>query len=309
MKEIKYKEYIKVKNCMITLNAECMCKDDNGMWFVSNFYPFLYYYDLKKEEILECIEIPVKSDNRVAKFSSIHAIDNNIYLIPNNEQKIYIYQLITEEIKEIDIENPVLNMFRESYVYDSYIYCIPYRYDKVVKLNIVTNEVHYINLPNDLQNVTDRCLNSICRKGDVIYCAVWKSSKLLVIDLKEDTIKAINLFKDNYNHSIAYICFISNLLYIFDDEIKKIYCIEMATKKIIISKDMKKTDVKIISVGNTLILDDTYIDEWSVMDKNLKVINFYKEKMFFPCEVTPWKWAAYMHMRRILYGVLVFMEN
>lgn len=297
-----------MKEYMVTLNAECMCKDGNGFWFISNFFPLLCFYDLEREEVLKCIPILVKDSHGLAKFSSVHAVDNKIFLIPNNEDKIYIYQKTTGEIKEISVENPVPNMFRDSYVCDSYIYCIPYRYDKVVKLNIFTNEVFYIDLPDDLQNISDRCINSTCRKGEVIYCALWKTSKLLTIHLKEDKIKVTNLFKDTYNHSIAYICFISDFIYVLDDEMKKIYCIDTISDKINMSLDIEKTDMKIISVANNLILDEIYDGTWHVTDENLNEISLYKEKMIFPCEVTSWKWATYSYDGEYIWRLSVFGE-
>lgn len=202
----------------IGINAICMCVTDDGIWFVQGMCPILYFYDIKINEITKAEAIQIGESYGEGLFSQIYNLENKLYLVPNNSKKIVIYSIYNNTFEYIDILDFSYNMYINCYELRGYLYFIPYRAKKMIKLSITDkNDIEYIDMNyNDRE---DNCINSACRKGNIVYGALWEKNEIVEIDLDTLQVKCI---KVNYDYEFSQIEKYRDLFYLYDMKNKKI---------------------------------------------------------------------------------------
>ena len=202
----------------IGINAICMCVTDDGIWFVQGLCPILYFYDIKINEITKAEAIQIGESYGEGLFSQIYNLENKLYLVPNNSKKIVIYSIYNNTFEYIDILDFSYNMYINCYELRGYLYFIPYRAKKMIKLSITDkNDIEYIDMNyNDRE---DNCINSACRKGNIVYGALWEKNEIVEIDLDTLQVKCI---KVNYDYEFSQIEKYRDLFYLYDMKNKKI---------------------------------------------------------------------------------------
>ena len=202
----------------IGINAICMCVTDDGIWFVQGMCPILYFYDIKINEITKAEAIQIGESYGEGLFSQIYNLENKLYLVPNNSKKIVIYSIYNNTFEYIDILDFSYNMYINCYELRGYLYFIPYRAKKMIKLSITDkNDIEYIDMNyNDRE---DNCINSACRKGNIVYGALWEKNEIVEIDLDTLQVKCI---KVNYDYEFSQIEKYRDLFYLYDIKNKKI---------------------------------------------------------------------------------------
>lgn len=269
------------------LNACCICVTERGVWFVQGMTPILYFYSFGEKKIT--VEKVLLIDNvyGMAFFSDILVIDDQVYLIPNNAKRIVVYNILNGDCEYIAIEDPVANMYIGCYLMDGYIYCVPYKAKKMLRMKIDNHkEKEYIDIYSTYE-LEDACINGSCKLDDLIYCVLWKTNKVVVINLKTAQIQWRELMG---KYSFSDICSKNNLLYLYD----------MKKKSIIIFNENMTEKVEEIYIGwndariyidrrGTLLIDDVASSEIMLIDRNGE-----KKKLKFEIEegkvdISKWK--------------------
>lgn len=298
----------------ILLNAVCMDKNEDGIWFIHNNYPILFCYDLEKKEVVFAKVIPANRDGMIASFSSIHIVDEKIYLIPNNAQHIFVYYKKVDAFEKLTIKNASTNMFRDSFLYGEYIYCIPYRYNDIVKLNYVTNEITYISIDKErhMPQEADFCINSVFRYKDVVLSVVWQTNLIISFDLKCEKVDFFTGVEDGEVHSLSRICVLSNHMYLYDDKRRMCYTVNLEGKKMIKTVSLDFEDALFVPNNETLIIDPNDQNGWQIVDPMLNEILYtYSDYEVGVCIPSIWKQGCYVNdklsnLYRIgLYGELM----
>lgn len=219
----------------VNLNACCMYVAENGVWFVQGMSPVLCFYSFEDEKITIMQALNIEEIYGTAYFSKVYLKNDEIYLIPNNSNKIVIYNIVNKKLEYISINGTTVNMYQSCYEVSGVLFLIPYKAKKIIKLSMDTHQIiGYIDV---LENIEENiCINSTCRVENTVYCALWMSGEILKIDLEKEIIMREKI-EGEYNFS--QICERKNYFFLYD----------MLRKSILVySKDLKKIE-NIIEVG------------------------------------------------------------
>lgn len=294
----------------VFLNAVCMEKKEDNIWFIHNNYPILFCYNLVKNKILVKKIIPISNKRMVACFSSINIIENTLFLIPNNSGVVVIYDIEKDSFQSITIECSGSNVFRDSYVFGKYIYCIPYRYTNIVKINCITLEIEYIPINHFISIIEKNlCINSICRIGEKVFCVIWETNYIISFSMETEEIDIFEAVKDNKNHKLSAICTANGFLYVYDSSSKNMYRIVYDNEQCEKVAYFCYEDVVLESNGRYIIVDSCDNLKWHIFDSfSKKTISTNKEDKLGCNTILLWSMGCYFCEEAIIYRIGVYGE-
>ncbi len=259
-------KYIKKYN--IEFLISCVLPDVNGIWGVSGMYPFLFFYHYKKGIIFSRVIPNCNTVQQLFMFQGIYKNDCYVFLIPNNESDIVVYNIKTDSFTRIALKDPCPNMFRGCVCIKDDLICIPFRYDYYVSIDVQTLKVKYICQwkCNDYDYT-----NGYTVKGNNIYTVMPKSNKVFCYDIEKG--KAIIKEVGDKDSSYTSICGSNENVILYDNHRKSINVLDSSLEKICKSMIIDKEAVALHSgYSGDIIVDDVLTDEWDVFSKELMVI-------------------------------------
>lgn len=275
------------KQKFVNLNACCMYVAENGVWFVQGMSPVLCFYSFENEKITIMQTLNIGEIYGTAYFSKVYLNNDEIYLIPNNSNKIVIYNIVNKKLEYISINGTAVNMYRNCYEMNGVLFFIPYKAKKIIKLRLDTHQIiGYIDVFEN--NGEDICLNSTCRVGNIVYCALWMRGEIVKIDLEKEIIMREKISEE---YKFSQIC----------ERQKRFFLYDMLTKSILVySKDFKKVEkiievgcedaLLIISKGGDILVDLATTDDILIIGEDFKgrgKITFRIGKQLL--DIQPWR--------------------
>lgn len=285
----------------LSLNACCMCMTEEGVWFVQGMCPILYYYNFGAERITIAEPLNIGETYGTAYFREIYRKKDELYLVPNNSKKIAIYNITNKILEYVSVKDAIANEYQNCYEYNDILYFIPYKARQVIKLELDNHKIiKYIDIYEDKENV---CINSTCRMGNTIYCVLWNSSQILMIDLESETASQL---QTSGGHRFSQISTYGKNFLLYDMQEKALLIYEPNFEKILRTIKVDYEDAMLI-VGKEgeCVVDSAVSNEILIMNdefKREKRIEFYVCNQLM--DTQPWTINAWsLDKDRFIWGI------
>ncbi len=122
------------------LGFQCGIVIEGELWFSSFWGNGLFRYDGKTAQLVDCF-----SEKGAKLFSDVVKYKNKLFFVPLVANNIYIYDLLSGEMKSISYKDPKTNDFVFAILYERYIYMFPWSYSGILKLNPETFDMEVID--------------------------------------------------------------------------------------------------------------------------------------------------------------------
>lgn len=196
-------------------------KVDDKIWFSLYGKNGLCELDGDTKEI---INLRLFKDESIAKEGVAMQVDiynQKLIFTPKTVTKIYIFDLDTKELENIELRNSTtldkqtLNKythFIQSFIHESYLFLVGFTYQAIVKVNLETYETEYItSFIDKIENSTKQGLKRYFYEGHVIIknkviLPIFDRNAVLELDLitNETKIIELNLPFDSIGNIVAY---------------------------------------------------------------------------------------------------------
>lgn len=291
----------------IAMVPACMSINDRGIWFINAMLPIIYFYDFKEEKVNWYKVIPKCKNSQLYSFLGIYEYENKLFLIPDNANKVMVYDKIKDFFREIEINDISYGAFRGCTCLDNILYCIPFKYNKIIGIDVVTDKiVHEIEWrkTNGLSDVN--YINDYAVQGERLLAVVPHKNMVLKCNLKERTWDSFYVGGEN-NSYVAIGC-LNNTGYLFDLHNNSIHCCNIDEKRINTCMQIESKAVRITTGRDYLILDNVLDDKWILMDKNHNVVrqDAYNYRDIKNAFSTPYNYACWGQNEK---GNLIGIDN
>lgn len=312
--QLSHKKMNYINNSEIKLNACCMVCDERGIWFVQEMIPILYYYNFEKREIIVKKPIMIHVSYGIALFSDIVLYKDILYLIPNNLSELVIYDIKKDNFKYIKLMANGINSYKKGYIHKEKLYCIPYKEQKIVIYDINNSNLEYREIANCYyeSDTAIGCINSTCRIKNNIYCVLWKTGFLLIINLDNEKMDI------HYIGSYEFVSLDSNktILYLYDYKNMCVITINSETLKVneVIKIGYKNANI-IVSENGGVIIDDIESDRLVNLNKVKSNFEINNLSQIQSIEDVKWKNSCWTQDAKgnfigiSIYGDILFFLN
>lgn len=118
-------------------------KFDKKLWFVHNFLPALFNYDIENQKLEFVKLLPFESGNTVRSYCEIIKYKEKLILIPMSSSEICVYNIKTKEISTQEIKQAKYCNFMRGITYSNKLFMIPTAYDAIVEFDMEQEKVKY----------------------------------------------------------------------------------------------------------------------------------------------------------------------
>lgn len=118
-------------------------KIDKKLWFVHNFLPALFTYDIENQKLEFVKQLPFESGNTVRSYCEIINYKEKLILIPMSSSEICVYNIKTKEISTQEIKQAKYCNFMRGITYNNKLFMIPTAYDAIVEFDMEQEKVKY----------------------------------------------------------------------------------------------------------------------------------------------------------------------
>lgn len=118
-------------------------KIDNKLWFVHNFLPALFTYDIDNQKLEFVKKLPFDSGNIVRSYCEIIKYKEKLILIPMSSREICVYNITTKAISTQEIKQAKYCNFMRGITYNNKLFMIPTAYDAIVEFDMEQEKVKY----------------------------------------------------------------------------------------------------------------------------------------------------------------------
>lgn len=118
-------------------------KIDNKLWFVHNFLPALFTYDIENQNLEFVKQLPFESGNTVRSYCEIIKYKEKLIFIPMSSSDICVYNIKTKEISTQEIKQAKYCNFMRGITYNNKLFMIPTAYDAIVEFDMEQEKVKY----------------------------------------------------------------------------------------------------------------------------------------------------------------------
>lgn len=170
-------------------------KIDKKLWFVHNFLPALFTYDIENQKIEFVKQLPFELGNTVRSYCEIIKYKEKLILIPMSSSDICIYNTKTKKISTKEIKQAKYCNFMKGVTYNNKLFMIPTAYDAIVEFDMEQEKVKYHSkCISALQNFTgyDGGYN-------FMYGVVEIENKLYLSSVQANYILEFNMDNGKYN--------------------------------------------------------------------------------------------------------------
>lgn len=176
--------------------------DGNRGWFAGADINGLFEMNLVTGKVQLENWFPNEETYLTNQYRTVIKIDEDLWIIPKNANKIWKYNLVSKIFKQIDYKPincvKVFNQFTDYCLYKEYIFLVPGRYQSIVCINTKTDEIEYIEdwydeinaLTFDKDSVF---FNSCICKGKHMLMAFWQGSYICDLDMETKKTKLYKL--------------------------------------------------------------------------------------------------------------------
>lgn len=159
--------------------------EEDKAWLVDGERDILCNIDLELNKCVYITDIPNIETNKFRLNQRCLKIDNEIYLMPDNGKKIWVYSLKNNQFEQIVIDNPDnvhLGIYR-FWIYGNKIYALSTGLKKIIEINIKKKVVcNYFILSNLDEEEIDNLAG--IRVGEDIYCVSSSSNRVYQFNLE-----------------------------------------------------------------------------------------------------------------------------
>lgn len=264
-------------NTKQVFGACCLCKSDDGIWFVHDTMSVLLFYSFKEEKITFYKVIPCKEIIQIASFGACVYADGYIWLFSNNQTKSFRYDVNRDCFEELEIDNLCRNTFRGAVILNKDIYVIPYKYDRIIKISIENSSIQYIcNWKKVFGANEDEYINSYSFDGKhKLAMVVPGHHKYMLFDFETSKMSVIN--SSNLSADYTQICLWSDIVIVFDRSNEKLELMNLFGD-IIKNKSKRTNSAKLTSFGEYFIFDNNNSDELCIYSRELEKEQVYTLK-------------------------------
>ncbi len=172
----------------------CIKKDRYIYGFAKDFN-MLCCWDIECAQLKFLGSIPGENFNTRYLTMKLISDGDDIYIIPYNAEKLWIYNIVSKKWEGIELESgQVKGKFVQAFIYDRVIYMIGHAYKAIVKINLMTKETGYIREPYDIieQQYNDK-VNSLflCdysfKDEKTIYLPAYMCGIIFEFDLENES--------------------------------------------------------------------------------------------------------------------------
>ena len=185
-----------------------------------------YIYDPIKSVVAAFDETNEESDvygrvlfetkDRTELFTDFQCADNKLFLIPGIGRKLLIFDLLEQNLEEIEMDFLdgfdmshyfVPYLFYVSVYSDSCIYMIGLDYPGIVVYDVNKKEIEVIHVNKEMKHLEyGICWNSVCKKDNILYISVASEPTVLRFDMNTKELEYHNLdcIYDGFNGIAAY---------------------------------------------------------------------------------------------------------
>ena len=248
-----------------------------GFWICHFIVPVLYFYDVDKERITFCRNIPSKYTSEETFASGMCVIDNKIYIAPYYGKYIIMYD-IENDVFEESVRVNADGVFRNVIWYEDTLYFFPGRCEELMKYNIKTQEIEKEKIPF---SVEEKYICNVIRTKDLVVCSRYKSSEIWIYDLTKNSWESIKLTGNGwYNRMIVN----GDKIYVHDYINDKVKCINISKGDFCaeLKEDISSASPLGVYEGKMIINVETS-GEWLICDEMLNVLERYSlQERFVP---------------------------
>lgn len=187
-------EYIKllVKDCVI---------DDDNIYCISSECNMLFAQNMESGEITIIDSIPENICVERDALGAVCKYKNEIYIAPNKNEKIWIYNIDTNEWLSIERKRLDCNGFGgmlQTFVHEDIIYMVGAHYPAIIAIDPITKSVKYIEEPffvkGDSRNLSDIYFRTQGKVlNDILYLPSCIDNTVLKFNLKNFKYEWINV--------------------------------------------------------------------------------------------------------------------
>lgn len=169
--------------------------DGTDAWIICSYTNMLFKYEFLNAEYKFVALLP---ENGIAHYdfhSKCVKYKMKVFCLPNRGNNIYIYDLTINKFREIGLQNLDGNRINldKLEVEDHILYTISYGMKQIIIIDLETEKI--INRYSITE--CDCTLYKAIKCGDIVYAISDEKSVLWQCDLKQSTIKRINLLNDS----------------------------------------------------------------------------------------------------------------
>lgn len=184
-------------NCNVSFKAFCTYNDT--IFYSSNIYNGLF--KIEKDTLTPSFigVFPDEAPFRNSLHSKAIIYKDNIIFIPRYAKNPAVFSPITCEITTMDCTPWPGEVVNDSVLIDNCLWILYSKYAAgIIKLNLdtftVETIINYKDLPlgNFVRPTANILGNSVCRKGDTIYAAVWDTSRYITVNTHNEAVKVID---------------------------------------------------------------------------------------------------------------------
>lgn len=251
----------------ITKNGiACAASSNDGIWFVDKFYFFLMFWDYKKEIVTEVYSLPDFTNDGVL-FLEMIVFENNIFMAPNTESNILVFNIESKMFEEIEVKNACFGIFRSVFCDNNELVFVPNKYNYIVNYSVKTKELSYVPLAGS--NLTHNGFNSSYKQGQHVYMSAI-TDEIFCFNLEtkawEDTIKVTNA-------SIVQVIAVGSTIYAFDNNTLEILAIDRLDRNIINRRTFLKKGVRLHNMFDKYIIAESGCSQlYCIFDLRLNIV-------------------------------------
>ena len=172
--------------------------DDDSVWFVPYYYNYLCRYSLKDDRCLLCKRIP-EDVELVLSFANLLKYNNQIILIPDNANTIFIYDIDKDEFDSIELDTQVHGVIDKYYGYalkKNILYMFGAALDDIIKIDLCNKSVQHLgSWKKDFHGETRILYFQLdyLRNDNYVYLLSKNSNEILRLNLDGDTFETISI--------------------------------------------------------------------------------------------------------------------
>ena len=191
----------------VNISFDQMTVCDGVGWFVDINFNVLFKMDLETEKIEMVCELPIYNHHRY-QYRRMIAVKKLLIIIPYNADKILIYDVTQNKIKEVALDssysaNGMLLNFADAFVCGEYVYFIPARYRAIVKMHSKHHSLEYfedcireIVMEKPFNNNRHIFSGTYVLEDKIAYLPLWQRGAYLKVNIENMSFDIINVDKD-----------------------------------------------------------------------------------------------------------------
>jgi hypothetical protein len=247
------------------LDAETVCIDGDDIYLFAQTMNLLYRYNLKAKKTKLLGTVPGRKIQEQKLFGKILKYEEKVILIPFQEEDVWIFDLLHEDWKRIELEkteNKNKQYFYQAFLHNGVVHMIGCYYPAIVRLDLTTMDVSYDRrvfdeikkIPSKHDEIYFR--TEYIRKNNEILMGCCNVNRILKYNLDSHEYQLIEIGKNDddfegissYENQIILFARHEQNMYLWKDDVVKvklpemIQCHYMATVK---------KDGKYILLGNS----------------------------------------------------------